>query len=151
MLVWEWDYLDICLKSTALGLPAQPEVPAAPADHLARSWWSARQNDLRGFGVCKGKKLVDWWFVFSISLSTGNYRFWRTLGWWRKGNMKRTALSLATCPTLCELLSLLLPWQQHAWTKKKIWGFPTCFKDYIFWPMKFVANNHTTSTTVHHI
>ena len=119
MLVWEWDYLDICLKSTALGVPAQPEVPAAPADHLARSWWSARQNDLRGFGVCKGRKLVDWWFVFSISLSTGNYRFWRTPGWWRKGSMKRTAPSLATCPTLCELLSLLLPWQQHAWTKIK--------------------------------
>lgn len=32
--------------------------------------------------------------------------------------MKHTALSLATCPTSCEFVSLLLPWQQHALTKK---------------------------------
>lgn len=44
--------------------------------------------------------------------------------------MKHTALSLATCPTSCELVSLLLPWQQHALTKIKIWGFPTCIKTF---------------------
>ena len=72
--------------------------------------------------------------AFIVSLSANNGRFWKTLGWWRRGSMKHIALYLATCPTSCELVSFLLPWQQHVLTDvwktlvRGLWGF-LCLED----------------------